>query len=74
MALLLLLGATVLAIYKPFGPTPFGAKLAIGHPLADTEAISVTRTRLWLYIGAAAVGLGILLLVLHQVVGSQMHH
>ena len=68
LALVLLLAATVLAIYKPFGLTPYGARhqmqaLASAQPFASTpvRAIGKGKPRRWEYllwiVGLALLGL-----------------
>ena len=76
LALLLLLAATVLAIYKPFGPTPYGARTLARQRHGDLagDALSVPWTSAWLYGIGAAAGIGLLLLLLHHLSGSQFHH
>jgi hypothetical protein len=77
LALALLLAATVLAIYKPFGVTPYGArKLSPGRgPLAPEHVATAGWTSTWAYvIGAIAVAGLLLWLVLHHLAGTQPHH
>ncbi|HEX5579227.1 MAG TPA: DUF2269 domain-containing protein [Candidatus Limnocylindria bacterium] len=76
VAFFLLLAATVLAIYKPFGATPYGAR-TLGHQGASASSLEpsgIPWTSASLYLAAAAGLVGILLLVLHHLSGSQFHH
>jgi hypothetical protein len=74
LALVLLVAATVLAIYKPFGMTPYGMRRQnqLGPPAGATDHTNVT-TRRWEYVLWIAV-LAILALVIvsHQL-GSGSH-
>jgi hypothetical protein len=80
LALLLLLAATVLAIYKPFGMTPYGMRQqfrasAAVPALASTplQAIAAGKPRRWEYL-LWFLGLGILaLIVLSHLLGSGAH-
>ena len=76
LAFFLLLAATVLAIYKPFGVTPYGARTSGRHGASDSSvnAFSVPWTSASSYLVAAAALVGILLLLLHHLSGSQFHH
>lgn len=77
LALILLVGATVLAVYKPFGVTPYGARkqeqsrslLAMGS--SDAPAVIASPTP-WMYF-VVAVGIALLVIVLH-LVGTNLHH
>jgi hypothetical protein len=77
--LIVLLAATVLSIYKPWGMTPYGRRkklelpevLSAGLPislspdLAVTSGITSTRPR-WVYVvGIHAIGLALLFLIAH---------
>ena len=73
LALALLVAATVLAIYKPFGMTPYGRRrLALERGGAPAESAGTIPR---LYIGAAVAGLAALLaLVLAHFAGGSLHH
>jgi hypothetical protein len=49
LALILLIAATVLAIYKPFGPTPYGARKA-PTPSDAAAAVENTPTSRWIAV------------------------
>lgn len=80
LALLLLLAATALAIYKPFGMTPYGSRRqlrerATAPALASVplQAVTVAKSRRWEYL-LWLVGLGILgLIILSHLLGSGAH-
>jgi hypothetical protein len=76
LAFFLLLAATVLAIYKPFGATPYGARTLgrQGASASSLNAVGVPWTAASLYLVATAALVGILLLLLHHLSGSQFHH
>lgn len=86
--LLVLLAATVLSVYKPWGMTPYGRRkqqerrevsladlpahpeFAIGQGLTST-----TRTPRWVYVvGIHAIGLALLLVVMHLAGGGLRSH
>jgi len=80
LALALLVAATVLAIYKPFGMTPYGTRqLAVERARQRAVSLAAATDRVWnrraLYLVAA---LGILLAVAmflaHQLAGTALHH
>lgn len=75
LAFFLLVAATVLAIYKPFGTTPYGAR-RLGGQGAESSliALRVPWTSASLYLLAAGALVAILLLLLHHLSGSQFHH
>lgn len=77
LALILLVVATVLAMYKPFGVTPYGARqLGIERPPGDAATVAKPVTSFgWLYL----VGLLIIVLLLglvlaHHLAGDGLHH
>ena len=80
LALVLLLAATVLAIYKPFGMTPYGARQQArarmgAPPLASTtvQAIAERQSRRWEYLlGIVALAILALIIVSH-LLGSATH-
>jgi uncharacterized membrane protein len=77
LALVLLSVAIVLAIYKPFGMTPYGARQQMRTPLASqgpvaapSEAVSTSR---WEYL-LWGLGLAILgLVIMSHLLGSSSH-
>ena len=80
LALVFLLAATVLAIYKPFGMTAYGARLQTQPrvsarslaPVAD-QAIPESKLRRWEYV-FWIVGLAILaLIIVSHLLGSGTH-
>jgi hypothetical protein len=84
LALILLLAATGLAVYKPFGMTDYGKRkldergLASATPFgsAPTEAVLDARINpVWIYVaGAIAIGLALLVVILHLTGLSPTHH
>ena len=79
LALILLMAATLLAIYKPFGMTPYGERqqgpvlAARAIPLAPTVRVMGARTQGW-EVGLWIAGLTILaLIVLSHLIGSGSH-
>jgi uncharacterized membrane protein len=81
LALVLLVVATVLAIYKPFGMTPYGRRqLAIGRSGGSaTSGPTVSGTEglgsAWAYlVPALAIILFLLLFLAHHFAGSALHH
>lgn len=81
LALILLVAATVLAIYKPFGMTPYGSRKMAGRRqttmiVAPAETVfspKPTGTLAWPYVAAALVIIALLFLLLHRA-GVGMHH
>jgi hypothetical protein len=65
--LLLLLTATVLSIYKPWGLTPYGRQQLEQRPIGGTSSRG-------LYILFGVIGAVLLLLLLHHLAGGGMHH
>jgi hypothetical protein len=84
LALILLLMATVLGVYKPFGMTPYGSRKQAEqrHAFAPTTfPVSATTgettalpSRTYLLGGAILVGLLLLFLILHLAGGDFGHH
>ena len=79
LALILLLMATVLGVYKPFGTTPYGSRnvaerrqTAITLAPADTF-FSRRSSGTWPYVAAALAIIALLFLLLHRA-GVGMHH
>jgi hypothetical protein len=74
LALILLIAATVLGLYKPFGMTAFGRRKyeqqqqAVSSTLtsASTAYIDAGRTPAWIYVaGVVAIALALLAVTLH---------
>jgi hypothetical protein len=80
LALVLLFTATLLAIYKPFGMTPYGARQQMparpggpGLVSAPGQAIAARKPRRWEYL-LWIVGLAILaLIIVSHLLGSGAH-
>ena len=75
LALVLLLTATVLAIYKPFGMTPYGTRqqMRAGAPGAASAPLAAGEPRRWEYL-LWIVGLAILaLIIVSHLLGSGAH-
>ena len=86
--LLVLLAATVLSVYKPWGMTPYGRRIqqkrreasladppAHSEPAAGPGLTSMTRTPRWAYVvGFHAMGLALLLVVMHLAGGGPRSH
>lgn len=86
--LLVLLAATVLSVYKPWGMTPYGRrtqherrKVSLAdrpfHPESDVGPGlgSATRTPRWVYVvGIHAIGLALLFVVMHLTGGGLRSH
>jgi hypothetical protein len=71
--LLVLLAATVLSIYKPWGLTPYGRRRMLQPTMASIGA-SATSISWKLYVLFGFVGLLILLIILHLIGGGFPHH
>jgi len=85
LALILLLAATVLGVYKPFGMTAYGRRThddqrqavsSISLASAGTaRAIDGRSTSAWIYVaGVVAIALALLFVILHRTGGSPTHH
>jgi hypothetical protein len=85
LALVLLLSATVLGVYKPFGTTAYGARRLQDHrrPVSVLMPASggtareqdADSTLAWIYVvGAVALGLALLVVILHLTGASPTHH
>jgi hypothetical protein len=74
--LLVLLGATALSIYKPWGMTPYGRwkNQEVATLVVKLDRVSTTGIRWGRYIVFGIVGLILLLLVLHHLSGGGLHH
>ena len=83
LALVLLLAATVLGIYKPFGMTAYGLRrqnelrpatssaFAGARPAPPVEAV----TPVWIYVaGTVALALALLIIIMHLTGASPTHH
>lgn len=84
LALILLLAATVLGVYKPFGMTDYGrrkykeqrqAVSSTRAPARTAPDVDADRTPAWIYVaGAVAIALALLVVILHLTGGSPTHH
>jgi len=86
--LLVLLAATVLSVYKPWGMTPYGRRKqrerrqvslpdSFSHPESDVEVVPASRpkTPRWVYVvGIHAIGLTLLFLIMHLTGGGLRSH
>jgi uncharacterized membrane protein len=74
LATLLLLTATVLAVYKPKGLTAYGRRKLPEQSVAADRAATVSRER-WLYIiGVVALAIALLVVLSHLTGGDFGHH
>ena len=84
LALVLLLAAAVLGVYKPFGLTDHGkrrfdeqrqAASATVANAGTAEVWDAGSTPVWVYVaGAVAIGLALLVVILHLTGFSPTHH
>ena len=85
LALILLLAATVLGVYKPFGMTDYGRRtyqearegtsLNILGPAATVRAVEAGVTPAWIYVvGVLIIALALLFIALHLTGTSLTHH
>jgi hypothetical protein len=80
LALALLLAATVLGVYKPFGMTAYGIRRLDEQrrfvSSSGESAVGVdARTPAWIYLaGAIAIALALLVIISHLMGGSPTHH
>ena len=85
LALVLLVAATVLGVYKPFGMTAYGERRleeqrrpvsALMPVSAGTaRAIDTASTPVWVYlVGAVTLALAVLVVILHLAGASPTHH
>jgi hypothetical protein len=85
LALILLLAATVLGVYKQFGMTAYGRRKYDGPQQAvssttlesaeTARAIDAGSTPSWIYVaGVVAIALALLFVILHLTGGSPTHH
>jgi hypothetical protein len=74
LATLLLLVATVLAVYKPQGLTAYGRRKQHEKPVESDRAALTSRER-WLYIiGMIALAIALLVVISHLTGGDFGHH
>jgi hypothetical protein len=71
---LLLVTATVLSIYKPWGMTPYGRRKERSVAAVGVERGSTLASRKGLYVALGFIGLILLLLVLHHLSGGGPRH
>ena len=85
LALVLLVGATVLGVYKPFGTTAHGERwlqeqrrpvsALIPASAGTARVLDADSTPAWIYvIGAVALALALLVVILHLTGASPTHH
>ena len=84
LALLLLLTATGLGVYKPLGMTAYGKRTLDEHRFASAKTLARAATEsaqevrgnlVWVYVaGAIAIGLALLVVILHLTGLSPTHH
>ena len=85
LALVLLVAATVLGVYKPFGMTAYGERRfeEQGRPVSALIAASAGTARAldtgvtpaWIYVvGAVALAFALLVVILHLIGASPTHH
>jgi hypothetical protein len=84
LALILLLAATVLGVYKPFGMTDYGKLKLDERRFASATSFANARTGavpdaggtlVWIYVaGAVAIGLALLVVILHLTGLSPTHY
>ncbi|HEU4689030.1 MAG TPA: hypothetical protein VFS23_11740 [Vicinamibacterales bacterium] len=85
LALVLLVGATVLGVYKPFGTTAYGERrlqeqrrtvsALIPASAGTARALDADSTPTWIYVvGAVALALALLVVILHLTGASPTHH
>jgi len=84
LALVLLVAATVLGVYKPFGTTAYGERrLQEQRPVSAlipanagaARALDAASTPAWIYlVGAVALALALLVVILHLTGAIPTHH
>jgi hypothetical protein len=83
LALVLLVAATVLGVYKPFGMTAYGERrfeeqrrsALIPTSAGTARALDTGSTPAWIYVvGAIALALALLVVILHLTGASPSHH
>lgn len=77
LALILLIAATVLGVYKPFGMTPYGTRIPPSqrHVTSAASAVESGTPARWTYLfGIIAIGIVLLFVLLHFLEGSLRGH
>ena len=84
LALILLLAATGLGVYKPLGMTDYGQRKVTERRFGSTTTfasaalgavLETQNNSVWIYVaGAIAIGLALLVIILHLTGLSPMHH
>jgi hypothetical protein len=85
LALVLLVAATVLGVYKPFGMTAYGERrfeeqrravsALIPASAGTARALDTGGTPAWIYVvGAVALAFALLVVILHLIGASPTHH
>ena len=74
LALVLLVAATVLAIYKPFGMTRYGARALAHKRIGPTPLDRPGGPAVALWVSVATVAALLLVLLLHHLSRPQFHH
>ena len=84
LALVLLVGATVLGVYKPFGTTAYGERRLqeqrrtvslIPASAGTARALDADSTPAWIYVvGAVGLALALLVVILHLMGVTPGHH
>jgi len=83
LALVLLVAASVLGVYKPFGMTAYGERrfeeqrrsALIPTSAGTARALDTGSTPAWIYVvGAIALALALLVVILHLTGASPTHH
>ena len=84
LALILLLTATGLGVYKPLGMTDYGRRKLDERRFASVTTLASTATetaleargnQVWIYVaGAIAIGLALLVVIVHLTGLSPTHH
>lgn len=85
LALILLVAATVLGVYKPFGMTAYGERRSEEQRrsvsaltparIETTRALAAARTPVWIYVvGAVALSIALLVIISHLTGAIPTHH
>ena len=85
LALVLLVAATVLGVYKPFGMTAYGQRglreqrrpvsVLVPASAGTARALDADSTPAWIYVvGAVALALALLVVILHLTGAGPTHH
>jgi len=74
--LLVLLAATALSFYKPWGMTPYGRRIQQAHsaPVLAIDKSSTAPSRLGIYYLLGIMGTVLALLLLHHLAGGGLRH